>query len=103
MLIVDNTNFKKEVLENKLVVVDFYSDFCPPCKLYAPVFEKTQEKFKEEIKFVKLNTDNAIDIAREYGVMSIPTTIFFKNGKPSGKISGALAEEDLIAWIKNHL
>lgn len=104
MLVVDAENFKKEVLESNIpVVVDFFADWCPPCKLYAPIFEKTSTKFSGKVKFVKLNVDNAIDIAKEYGVMSIPTTILFKEGKVLGNFTGAIEDDELENWIKEKI
>ncbi len=100
MLVVESSNFKKEVLESKIpVAVDFYADWSPPCKAYTPVFEKEDKKLAGKVKFVKLNVDNAIDIAREYQVMSIPATILFKGGKQVKSITGAYGEEDLENWI----
>lgn len=104
MLVVDEANFKKEVLESKLpVVVDFYADWCPPCKAFAPVLEKVGKKLEGKVKFVKLNVDNAVEIARTYQVMSIPTTILFKEGKPVGSIMGAYGEADFENWISERI
>lgn len=104
MQIVDTANFKKEVLESKIpVMVDFFAQWCPPCKMYAPVFEKVGGKMDGKVKFVKVDVDNAIDIAKEYGVMSIPTTILFKKGKNAAQFTGAMAESDLEAWMKGKL
>lgn len=100
MLVVDSANFKSEVLESKIpVVVDFYADWCTPCKMYAPVFEAVSGKFAGKVKFVKLNVSNATDIAGTYSVMSIPCTILFKNGNAIANIQGAYSSIDLENWI----
>ena len=81
MISVEN-NFKEEVLNNKgITVVDFWAPWCGPCKMFGPIFESANENYKN-IKFCKLNVDDdANDIARDFGVMSIPTVIAFKDGK----------------------
>lgn len=104
LMITDSAAFKKEVLESPIpVAVDFYADWCPPCRAYSPIFERVAGKFQGKVKFVKLNVDSAIEVAKEYQVMSIPSTILFMGGKPAGNITGAFAEEDLENWIKDRI
>ncbi len=100
MEVVDDSNFKSEVLDSRIpVVVDFYADWCPPCKAYSPAFEKVGKKLEGKVKFVKLNVDNALEVAKEYGVMSIPTTMLFSGGKAVGSFTGAMGEAELEKWI----
>ncbi len=88
MLQVNSTNFEKEVLKSDtLVVVDFWASWCPPCLMFAPVFEKVSQEFPN-IKFVKCNIDESREIAGRYGVMSIPTIIFFYKGEEVGRVIG---------------
>lgn len=102
--IMDGAAFTKEVLESPIpVVVDFYADWCPPCKMYAPVFEQAAAKLGDRVKFVKVNVDSAREVASEYAVMSIPATMMFKGGKAVGSVTGAYAEEDLVGWIEQRL
>ena len=68
-------NFKKEI-KNGIVLVDFYADWCGPCKMVAPIIEELSQE-KENVKFIKVNVDNHEEIAKEYGIMSIPTMIIF--------------------------
>ena len=78
-------SFKKEVLEeSKTVLVDFYADWCGPCKMLSPVIEAVAKE-NEAIKVVKINVDEAQEIAMEYNIMSIPTILVLKNGKETKK------------------
>ncbi|MDP4039221.1 MAG: thioredoxin [Candidatus Pacearchaeota archaeon] len=76
------------------VVVDFYADWCGPCKVMAPHFEKASEEI-EEVKFAKVDVDNNQELAMRFGVMSIPTTIFFKNKEQVDRYTGAMRFEDI--------
>ena len=76
---VTDSNFDQDVLKSSLpVIVDFYADWCGPCKMAEPVLEELSEEYKDKVLIVKLNVDENPQIAGKYGVMSIPTTILFK-------------------------
>src|SRR3989344_1074730 len=77
------------------VIVDFFAEWCGPCKVMAPAFEKAASK-STTVKFAKLNVDGNQDIAMRYGVMSIPTTIVFKNGNVKDMHTGALSESEIL-------
>lgn len=79
-------------------VVDFSASWCGPCKMFAPVFEEVSKDY--DFNFVKLDVDKASDIAREYGVMSIPTIILFENGKEVKRFTGFMAKEEFIEFLK---
>lgn len=98
-----NNNFKKEVLENNgITVVDFWASWCGPCKMFGPIFENLSNK-KKEIKFCKLNVDEDNEnISKEYGVLSIPTIILFKDGKEVKRNIGFLDEESLIEFLEEN-
>ncbi len=82
-------NFENEVYESQLpVLVDFYADWCGPCKAMGPVIEALAEEYEGKAKIGKLNVDNNSDIALKYGVMSIPTFIVFKDGQAVNKMIG---------------
>lgn len=82
MLHVDDANFESEVLKSELpVIVDFFAEWCGPCKMMGPIFEEVGAKFEGKVKFAKLNVDEAREAAMKYGVMSIPTLITFKDGE----------------------
>lgn len=90
-------NFK-EAIKDGIVLVDFYADWCGPCKMIAPFVEEVSEEVKD-VKFNKLNIDEAQDIAMEYGVMSIPTLIVFKDGQPAEQNVGFVPKEGIAAMI----
>ena len=92
-----NKNNFKELINNK-VIVDLYADWCGPCKMLSPVLEKISEE--ENIDIVKINVDNEQELAREYGIMSIPTLIVFENGKEINKNIGLCSKQDIKEMIK---
>lgn len=96
---INDSNFEREVLKNSLpVLVDFYADWCGPCKLAEPVLEELSNTYKDKILIFKVNVDES-QVAGKYGVMSIPTTILFKNGNEMGRqvgFGGKQIFEDLI-------
>ncbi len=97
-------NFEKEVLSSEIpVFVDFYADWCGPCKMMAPVVEKLAEKYEGKVKVGKCNIDNENAIAAQYGVMSIPTMSVFVNGKTQETIVGAVPGEQLEEMIEKFL
>ena len=94
-------NFENEVLQAKMpVVVDFFADWCGPCKMAAPVLEKLAEEFKDKVKIVKVDIDKAQDLAGQYKVMSIPTVIAFKNGEEVDRKVGFPGEEGYKKMIE---
>lgn len=94
-------NFEAEVLQaDKPVLVDFYADWCGPCKMMAPVVEKMAEELADIAIIGKLNVDENEEIAMKYSVMSIPTLIVFKNGNPVQKLVGVQAKEDLEKLLR---
>ena len=101
VIAVNNQNFEKEVLKSdKPVLVDFYADWCGPCKMLSPVVEEIANK-NDNIKVVKLNVDEAQDIAIEYGVMSIPTLVIIKNGVETNRSVGVMSEDEIMQLINN--
>ncbi|MBQ9141062.1 MAG: thioredoxin [Lachnospiraceae bacterium] len=97
-------NFQAEVLESEVpVLVDFFADWCGPCKMMAPLVEKMAEKYEGRMKIGKLNVEEAMDIAGKYRVMNIPTFIFFKKGQVVETHVGGMSANDLEAKILSHL
>ena len=84
-------NFEAEVLQSDIpVFVDFYADWCGPCKMMSPVIDKLAEEYEGRIKVGKVNVDENGDLAVKYGIMSIPNMVFFKNGEPVDRVVGAI-------------
>ncbi len=81
--------------ENSAMVVDFWAEWCGPCKRMEPIMDSLAEEYADKAFFGKVNVDNARDAASEYGVASIPTTIFFKDGEEVDRVVGALPEDQL--------
>lgn len=97
----NNENFKSEVIgADKTVLVDFYADWCGPCKMMSPIIDEIAQEVGESIKVCKLNVDEAQDIALEYNVMSIPTLIIFKNGQVMNTLVGLQDKETVLNNIK---
>ena len=84
-------NFNREIANNDLLLVDFWAEWCGPCKSMHPIFTRMAKKYKR-VRFARVNVDNAQDIARKYGVQSIPTFIMFKNGEIANTMVGAVGE-----------
>ena len=84
-------NFNQEMTNNDLLLVDFWAEWCGPCKSMHPIFTRMAKKYKR-VRFARVNVDNAQDIASKYGVQSIPTFIMFKNGEIANTMVGAVGE-----------
>ena len=98
---VNETDFGREVLEShELVVVDFWAEWCQPCKMLAPVLDKVASTFGGQVKVVKCNVDENQNIAQKYGVMSIPNLLFFKDGQVVNQSVGYTNESQLAAKVK---
>ena len=93
-------NFETEVVQaDQTVVVDFWAEWCQPCKMLSPVLDSVAAKFGGQIKVVKCNVDENQDIAMKYGVMSIPNLIFFKDGQVVNQAVGYMNEGDLTKKV----
>lgn len=99
---VESSKQFKEKIAHGLNVVDFYADWCGPCKLLAPIYESVAEELKD-ITFLKVNVDNLLDIASEYRISSIPTILVFKDGKMVAHHVGYLERSQLIGLIKANI
>ena len=100
----NNENFEAEVLNSdKPVLVDFYADWCGPCKMMAPIVHQLAEVYADQMKIGKLNVDDSLAIAQKYRVMNIPTFIFFKGGEAVATVVGGMSKADLEAKIKQVL
>ena len=97
---IDNENFNTEILNfSGTALVDFYADWCGPCKMIAPIIEEIANE-QSNITVGKINVDNTPELAIKYGVSSIPTIIIFKNGKEDKRIIGFREKEALLEALK---
>jgi thioredoxin 1 len=99
-----DSNFKKEVLESELpVLVDFWATWCAPCKMITPIVEELAKEYDNKVKIGKVDVDENPDTASRYGIMSIPTIMFFKKGKVIEQMFGALNKTELKKKIEANL
>ncbi len=101
ILTINNNNFEKDVLgSEKPVLVDFYADWCGPCKMMSPIVEEIAEECNDTILVGKVNVDENQELAQKYGIMSIPTLILFNNGIPKETIVGLQSKEQIKQKLK---
>ena len=97
---VSNENFNSEVISSdKPVLIDFYADWCGPCKMLSPIIEAVANE-NEDIKVVKINVDKAQDLAIEYQVMSIPTIVVIKDGQEVNRTVGVVSKSQIEEMVK---
>jgi thioredoxin 1 len=101
--IATNTSFQELLQDTKLVVVDFWATWCGPCRMLSPILDEVEEEMSDKITVVKVNVDDADQIAMQYRIMSIPTLLFFKNGQLVDKTVGAMPKNQLIDKINSNL
>lgn len=98
---IDNSNFESDVLKaSEPVVVDFWAEWCGPCKMIAPALEEISTEMAGQVKIAKVNIDENPELAAQYGVRSIPTLLMFKNGEIAANMVGAAPKSRLADWIK---
>ena len=101
---VNDENFQKEVLDSKdLVLVDFWAPWCMPCRMLAPTIEEIAEEMDGKIKVCKMNVDENVQYPQEYGIMSIPTVMLFKDGQVVETMIGLQPKEEIVKTIQEHL
>ena len=102
MQIVDQSTFNELLSQEKPVLVDFFAEWCGPCRMLAPVLEKLSSQYEENTKIVKVDIDEESELAHQFKVQSIPTLILFKNGQEAERVVGFQSEEDLKNLIERH-
>ncbi|MCS7049352.1 MAG: thioredoxin [Verrucomicrobiae bacterium] len=104
VLTLTSENFQSEVLQSKQpVLVDFWAEWCGPCKMIAPLMEELAEEYAGRLKVGKVNVDDHHDLATNYGIRAIPTLILFKDGQVRETVVGAPGKRDLERKIAAHL
>lgn len=99
---VDSSNFESDVLKSsEPVVVDFWAEWCGPCKMIAPALDEIASEMSGKVKIAKLNIDENPDLAAQYGVRSIPTLLIFKDGELAANKVGAAPKSALSSWIES--
>ena len=98
-----NNTFNELIADDKLVIVDFWATWCGPCRMISPILDELEEEMADQITVVKVNVDDADEIAAQFRIMSIPTLLFFKNGQIVDKTVGAMPKPVLAEKIKANL
>ena len=101
--IATNTNFDELLQDGKLVIVDFWAVWCGPCRMLSPLLDEVEEEMADKVTVVKVNVDDADEIAMRYRIMNIPTLLFFKNGQQVDKTVGAMPKNVLVDRINKNL
>lgn len=100
VLKINEQNFENEVLKSEeMVLIDFYADWCGPCKMLAPVLEGLSEKM-DKVTFYKVNVDASSDLAGRYGIQAIPNLVIFKDGKAVDQITGFVPEGEIVSRLE---
>ena len=98
-----STDFEQEVVKSdKLVIADFWAEWCGPCKMIAPLLDEVAKELPDKVKIVKVNVDNEQQLAQQYGIYNIPTLLFFKDGKVKEQVVGTVAKKVLLEKINAH-
>ena len=101
---ISDANFDSEVLKSdKPVLIDFWAEWCGPCKVLGPVIDEVAEDYSDRVKFVKLNIDNNPSNTQKFGIRGIPTLLLFKNGEKIDTSVGVLSKSELASFIDKNL
>lgn len=101
---INTNNFESEVVNHQgITVVDFFADWCGPCRKLGPILEEVEQELSSKVKFTKINTDNNIEMAKKYQVSGLPTLMVFKNGEPAERMVGLMPKSSIITNIEKHI
>lgn len=104
LLAVNDSDFKEKVLgASKLILVDFWADWCMPCRFVTPILEELATEYQDSLTIAKLNVDENGDTAADYGITSIPSLMLFKDGERIDGVIGVVPKEHLVDLINKHL
>jgi thioredoxin 1 len=99
--IATNTSFDEFLESEKLVIVDFWATWCGPCRMLSPLLDEVEEEMADKIEVVKVNVDDADEVAMRYRIMSIPTLLFFKGGEVVDKRVGVVSKDEIVSIINS--
>ncbi len=104
VLVITKENFEDEVIRSdKPVLVDFWAEWCGPCRMVAPIIDQIATEYKDKVKVAKINVDEQNELAGNFKIMSIPTLKVFKNGKEVESVMGARSKESIADMLNKHL
>ncbi len=104
ILTITSNNYDQEIAKSDIpVMVDFWAQWCGPCRAVAPIMEELAAEYKGKAKVGKINVDEQAELASKFRIMSIPTVMLFKNGEPVEKVIGARSKKDFSALIDKHV
>lgn len=99
---INTSNFDSEISNSGVTVVDFFANWCGPCRKMGPILEEVETELTN-VKFAKINTDDNIEMAKKYQVSGLPTLMVFKNGEPVERIVGLMPKSSIITNIEKHI
>ena len=102
MELLNDKNFNEKLNEKPLVLVDFFATWCGPCRMQAPILERVKEELGDQVELYKLDVDENEQTAKQFGVMSIPTLVLFKDGKEVAKNVGLMSQEAVVDLINEN-
>ena len=101
---VNDENFDTEVLKSsKPIVVDFWAEWCGPCKMIGPILEEISDEMSDKVTIAKLNIDSEVNSGTKYGIRGIPTMLLFKDGELKATKVGATTKSNIVSWIKENI
>ena len=101
---INTENFESEVVNyNGITVVDFFANWCGPCRKLGPILEEVEQELMQKVKFTKINTDENIEVAKKYQVSGLPTLVVFKNGEPAERMVGLMPKSSIITNIEKYV
>jgi thioredoxin 1 len=100
---ITDSNFEEIINRGKPVLIDFYTDWCPPCKMLSPVIEEIQKEFEGKVNVFKMNIDENPVTANKFQIDRIPTVVLFSGGEPKSNFVGFKEKEDIRDWLNSNI